>query len=88
MPLRFYGGMGLTLGGDKIASVTYTNGSESDINAGHGVQPSGGIDYRWSETFSMQMSIGYNVSGAFADNGDVSFSRWPIEVLGYLRTRP
>lgn len=81
--LRLYGGIGLTLGGDDLSTVQYSGGSTSDVKAGQGFQISGGIDYRWSETVSTQLSVGYHVSGLFAENGSVSFKRIPVELLGY-----
>ncbi|HEY8023338.1 MAG TPA: outer membrane beta-barrel protein [Burkholderiaceae bacterium] len=83
-PLRFMVGIGLTGGGESIATVNYTDGSSSNVSSGSGVQLMMGLDYRINESFSVQGSVGYH--GGFtpqASNGDASFDRYPIELLAY-----
>jgi opacity protein-like surface antigen len=83
-PLRFMVGIGLTAGGENIATVRYTDGSSSNISSGTGVQLMVGADYRISESFSVQGSVGYQaIFTPRASNGDASFTRYPIELLGY-----
>jgi hypothetical protein len=82
-PLRFMVGIGLTAGGDNVATVQYTDGSSSNISAGTGVQMMTGLDYRIDQNFSAQATIGYQTQIAHASNGDLSFDRFPIELLGY-----
>lgn len=81
--LNFYGIVGLTAGGDSLATAYYTNGDSLDIHAGGLIQFGGGIDYRFTDQFSVQFGINYHVDQASASNGDIEFSRWPIELIGH-----
>ena len=59
-PIRFLIGGGLTFGGDKLATVSYTNGDSQDLRAGSLVQVYAGIDYRMGTDVSMQINAGYH----------------------------
>ncbi|PRC94525.1 DUF2846 domain-containing protein [Solimicrobium silvestre] len=76
-------GLGLTAGGDNLETTTYTNGSTSSIHAGSGVQFLTGLDYRINDSFSVQGTVGFQDMVSAARNGNVSFTRFPIELLGY-----
>ncbi|NHZ81879.1 outer membrane beta-barrel protein [Massilia sp. CCM 8695] len=82
--LRFVVGMGLTGGGDKLATAEYKHGGSVDVRAGGLIAFLGGVDYRFSQQFSMQGTVGFHVDQASAKNGDVTFKRFPIELLGYF----
>lgn len=82
-PLRFVIGAGLTFGGDKLATAYYTDDTEEDIRAGGMLALLAGLDYRVSPQFSIQGTIGYHVDNSTASNGDMTFSRVPLELLGY-----
>jgi hypothetical protein len=83
--VRFLIGMGLTAGGDKLATTSYSNGDSSNIKAGSGGQFFAGIDYRISQQVSVQGTLGYHVHMTpEASNGDASFSRVPFEVIAYF----
>jgi hypothetical protein len=86
--LHFLVGMGLTAGGDKLATVTYQNLGEYDIKAGGLVMFTGGVDFRVTPEFSIQSTIGYHVDQAPARNGNVKFERYPIELLAYYHPAP
>ncbi|WP_256078507.1 outer membrane beta-barrel protein [Massilia sp. YIM B04103] len=82
--LRYVVGAGLTIGGDKLATATYTNGDSVNIKAGSGLQVLGGVDYRVTEQVSLQATLGYHVHFTpSASNGDASFTRIPVELLAY-----
>lgn len=82
-------GAGLTFGGDKLAEVVYTNGNESSITAGGLLDLRVGLDYRFADSpLSIQTSVGYHVSNASARNGDVRFSRVPVELLAHYHVTP
>lgn len=84
-PLRLLVGAGLTFGGDKLATTSYTNGDSANIRAGSGLQLLAGAEYRLSEQFSVQGSFGYHIHYTpEASNGDADFSRFPIELIGYF----
>ncbi|MET0334804.1 MAG: outer membrane beta-barrel protein [Rhizobacter sp.] len=78
-------GLGLTYGGDTLVDVHYTNGDSTKVRAGGLIAFNGGIEVRFSDLVSMQGLIGYHVDSASADNGDIRFERFPIEVLGHFR---
>ena len=82
-PLRFMLGIGLTVGGENVATVQYTDNTTNNISAGTGVQMMAGVDYRISDDFSMQANVGYHGRFAQGSNGNASFDRYPIELLGY-----
>ena len=86
--LRFTVGAGLTFGGDKLATASYTNGGEIDIRAGSMVALAAGVDYRISPEVSLQATVGFHVDDATASNGDVRFQRYPIELLAYYNVSP
>ena len=81
--MRFLVGMGLTGGGDTLVTATYNNGDDVDIRAGQMIAFNTGIDYRVTPEFSFQATIGYHTDRASAKNGDLSFTRIPMELLAY-----
>lgn len=82
-PLRFMVGIGLTAGGQNVATAQYTDGSSNNISAGTGVQLMTGVDYRLNQSVSFQATVGFRGRVALASNGDASFNRYPIELLAY-----
>ena len=83
-PLRFLVGAGLTVGGDKLGTMTYSDGSTDSITAGGLLMLYGGLDYRLNNTFSLQGTLGYHFDATKkATNGEVTFSRIPLELLAY-----
>ncbi len=83
-PLRLALSMGLSAGGDTITTVSYTDGTRSNVSAGTGLILSAGADYRFNQYFSGQANIGYHARFTpEASNGDATFSRIPVELLGY-----
>lgn len=87
-PLRFLAGLGVSAGGDDLATASYTNGSSQDIKAGGGVYFTTGMDYRLSPEFSVQGTINFHVDDTNAKNGSIKFQRFPVEVLGYYHATP
>jgi len=87
-PMRFFVGMGLTHGGDKLADVQYTDGTNVSITTGDLVAFNAGIDYQVTPEFSFQGSIGYHGDNASAENGSMRFQRYPVELLAYYQVAP
>jgi hypothetical protein len=85
---RFFVQMGFTGGGDKIANVEYTDGTDGDVTFGSLIQLGAGVDYRFNESFSMQASINDHISSEGADNGAIRFTRFPMELIGYYNVTP
>ena len=74
----------LEYGGDDIASVSFTDGSEQDIKAGQGLAVAMGAHYRTSKDspFSVRGTVGYKYVTTAASNADIHISRTVFEVLG------
>src|SRR5882672_2121609 len=87
--LRFAFDVGVTGGGDKLATVTFNNGWTTSIHAGGLVhfgagllwQPAGG-------PVGLQTTINYHFDEVNAANGSLRFSRYPLEVLGFYTGLP
>lgn len=82
-PTRFMAGLGVSAGGDDLATAYYDNGRSQDISAGGGVYFTFGADYRMSQEFSLQGSVNFHVDSTNANNGSIKFKRVPVELLGY-----
>lgn len=80
---------GITFGGDKLREVsvdTVFSGTETeDIKAGESVFFAGGASVR-NDRFEAQATIGYYVDGIFGENGETTFVRYPLELLGFWRS--
>jgi opacity protein-like surface antigen len=87
-PVRFLLGMGLSGGGDELASARYTNGRNVNLHAGGLVYFTAGVDYRIAPQFSLQGTVNYHVDRANATNGDIKFERFPVELIGYYQPNP
>jgi hypothetical protein len=75
---------GLTGGGDTLATVTFTNGDSENIKAGGLVHIAAGVVWQPPQIpFGGHLMVGYHIDDITASNGDLRFSRYPIEVLGY-----
>src|SRR5688572_18773500 len=85
---RFFVGVGLTGGGDKLATAQFKNGGEIDIRAGGQVALTAGVDFTVNDQFALQANVGYHVDNASGSNGNIRFQRIPVEVLAYYRASP
>ena len=75
---------GLTFGGDTIATAKYTDGSSKNVNAGGLVQFGLGGSYQFEEApVNLALTANYHYHTAAASNGDITFSRVPVEILAY-----
>ncbi len=81
-PLRFLVGLGLTAGGDTLATVQYSDGGTDKLKAGGDVLFYAGADYRFNDFFSLEGNVGYHLASTrLARNGDATFKRVPVEFL-------
>ncbi len=88
-PLRGLIGLGLTVGGDTLATVQYTDSSTDKVKAGGDVLFYGGADYRFDDFFSLQGTVGYHVASTrLAKNGEATFTRVPVEFMLYYHLNP
>ena len=72
---------GLHAGGDKLATVYFTDGSSKTINAGDGLSLSLGAKLGLSETMSAVITYGIKEDKVSASDGDISFTRNPLDAL-------
>jgi len=87
--LRFAFDLGLTGGGDKLATATFSDGSTQTIRAGGLVQLGGGVLWQpASGPVAVQSTFNYHVDDVSASNGTLRFSRYPLEILGYYTGVP
>ncbi len=85
---NFVGSLGLTFGGDELIEVEVENDffgdEDEDVKAGESVAFALGGAYQfYALPLQLQATIGYHTDGIFADNGDVDFSRKPLELLAF-----
>lgn len=82
-------GGALTFGGDKLATLQYTDGSTQSVSAGGLVDVYAGVQVRpVGGPVSLLATIGYHMSRAGASNGDVTFARVPLELIGMVDIAP
>lgn len=72
-------------GGDKLAEVEYDHGDDGEVRAGGLFSLGVGVNHEFGNNWELQATFNYLFDGADADNGDVTFSRWPIDVLAFYR---
>jgi len=70
-----------TGGGDTLVEVHYTNGDSHKVSAGGLLQVFGGMEYRGEGSpVTTSLTVGYHIDGVNAKNGDLRFSRVPVEL--------
>lgn len=78
---------GLHFGGDDLIQVTYTDGSTDAIQAGQLLSFAIGVTEQLSYRVQGRVSLGYKYDFIRADNGDVGFSRMPLDFLAMYYKR-
>lgn len=75
--------LGLTTGGDTLASATFSNGDTETLKAGGLINLAAGVIWEPAQIpFAAQLMVGYHFDTIDASNGDMRFERYPIELLG------
>ncbi len=77
--------LGFDAGGDTLATAFYTDGDDADIKAGQLFHLAAGVVQPVSEQMEFQGTLGWKFDSAAADNGDISFDRFPLEGLLFFR---
>ncbi|RAH34587.1 hypothetical protein DOT35_08585 [Vibrio vulnificus] len=72
-------GIGYGFGGDKMGEGVFVNGDSDDIKANEGISIFGGADLALPQDFLLRGTLGYKFDTIDASNGDISFSRVPVE---------
>ena len=77
---------GADFGGETIATATFTNGSQKSIKANEGAYIGGGASILLdSKDIEIEATLSYKYTSITASNGDVTWTRFPLEVLAFYR---
>lgn len=89
-PLRPVVEFGIEFGGDKVATVTFTNGEQQSVRAGQGGTLAAGVLYEPSATVpvSLRATVGFKFQTTAADNVSIWMRRYPVELVGSWHLTP
>ncbi|MFN0313975.1 MAG: hypothetical protein ACKVQA_02890 [Burkholderiales bacterium] len=77
---------GAEFGGDKLFSLVFTDGSTTNVKAHDGFSLGGGASFlNESKSFEIETTLSYKFHFTNASNGDVTWSRIPLDVVGFYR---
>ena len=77
---------GYDTGGDKLVTVTFTNGDSESIRANEGLYVGGGISVMNDDkNIEFVGTVNYKYQRVSADNGDITWTRVPIDALLFYR---
>jgi hypothetical protein len=77
---------GYDTGGDKIVTVTFTNGDTQSIRAGEGLYLGAGVSILSDEkNLEFLATANYKYAAIHADNGDLTWTRIPLDALMFYR---
>jgi hypothetical protein len=80
---------GVTAGGDRLATLYFTNGEEQDIRAGNLLQFGGGLAWEPLDLpITITATANYHIDDSTASNSDTRFRRYPVELLAYYTGVP
>lgn len=73
-------------GGDTLINVTFTDGSTQSIRANELLSLGGGVSIvNDAGDIETELTLSYKFRTVTASNGDVTFSRWPLDALVFYR---
>ena len=84
-PWQFTGGILLSDGGDRLFTGKYTDGTKIDITAGGTLALIFGLYRNIGSAFDLQTTLGIHTAGTLGTNGNASFTRFPLEVMGFYQ---
>ncbi len=79
---------GVVGGGDKLSTIDVSIGrttTTQNVHAGGRAEFRIGAEFVVDPRWSLQASAGYVSDGIRANNGKVTFTAWPLEVLAHFR---
>ncbi|MGE5452204.1 MAG: outer membrane beta-barrel protein [Acidobacteriota bacterium] len=75
-------GLGLTFGGEDLATAHYSSGMDQTVTTGGLLDLRAGLEYRLTGLpVAFQAVVAYHVDSTSARNGDLRFSRIPVELI-------
>jgi len=73
-------------GGDTLVTVIFTDGSQQSIKANELLSLGAGVSIvNEAGDIEAEVSLSYKFAAISASNGDVTFSRWPLDALVFYR---
>jgi hypothetical protein len=75
---------GYNAGGELLADSGTSYADTKSIKTGQGFEFRLGFENRFRNQTAVQMTVGYHVDSSSGSNGTVSFSRVPVELLGFI----
>lgn len=77
---------GLEGGGDSLVAFQTSNGGDS-LKAGEGLSLGGGVSFVYwdNNVLETEVTINWKYNGIEATNGDLDFTRYPLELLEFYR---
>ncbi len=87
-PWRLVGQGGFSFGGDTLVSGNYSNGDSFSIKAGGGLLLAGGVEYSLHPDWSLQATVGWHWDSTEGSNGNIEFTRFPLELMGLYSLNP
>ena len=78
---KFVASIGYTHGGDDIMKVHFERGSSEKITAGGEALLGAGALIPLTPSTDLQLTLNYHFDNATAKNGDISFTRYPLDAL-------
>ncbi len=78
--------IGYEAGGDELVVATFTSGSTENVKAGTGILGGIGVSLlNEAKNFEIETTIGVKADFINAKNGDVSWVRYPVDLLAFYR---
>jgi hypothetical protein len=82
--VKMFGKAGIDLGGDTLVRVVFEDGDTQDIDSNNGLFLGGGVSIRNdAKTFETEIALTYKFQTISADNGELTWSRVPVDVLAF-----
>jgi hypothetical protein len=73
---------GFDFGGETLVTAVFTNGETDSIKANEGVFFGAGVAiFNDAKTVSSELTISWKYTSISADNGDIEFTRFPVDAL-------
>jgi len=79
--------LGIDFGGETLGTVTFTDGSTQSIKSNQGFYLGGGALIRVTDSkdIEVEVSLSYKEDSINASNGNVKFTRMPVDALVFYR---
>ncbi len=77
---------GIDVGGETIVTAVFTDGDTEKIRANEGVYFGGGAAIiNDARDMEFHVTLAYKFALIDADNGDIEWTRWPVEAIAFYR---